>query len=107
MDFALSARAEEVCDRLWDFMRDQVFPAEPVYDEWRAARGHDDHEHPPVLEDLKAEARKRGLWNLFHHELAGLSNLEYASAAEIMGWSPVLAPEAPTAGRRTPATWRP
>jgi acyl-CoA dehydrogenase len=98
MDFALSARAEDVCGRLWDFMRESVFPAEPVYDEWRAARGHDNHDHPPVLEDLKAEARKRGLWNLFHHELAGLSNLEYASAAEIMGWSPVIAPEVTNCG---------
>ncbi|MCV2490075.1 acyl-CoA dehydrogenase family protein [Geodermatophilus sp. YIM 151500] len=93
MDFALSARAEDVCGRMWDFMREQVFPAEPVYEAWRAARGHDDHGTPPVLEELKVEARKRGLWNLFHHELAGLSNLEYASVAEITGWSPVIAPE--------------
>jgi acyl-CoA dehydrogenase len=93
MDFALSARAEDVCGRMWDFMRDQVFPAEPVYEQWRRERGHDDHGTPPVLEDLKAEARKRGLWNLFHHELGGLSNVEYASVAEITGWSPVIAPE--------------
>jgi acyl-CoA dehydrogenase len=98
MDFALSARAEDVCGRMWDFMREQVFPAESVYAEWRAARGHDDHEHPPVLEELKAEARKRGLWNLFHHELGGLSNLEYASVAEIMGWSPTIAPEVTNCG---------
>ena len=98
MDFALSARAEDVCGRMWDFMREHVFPAEPVYDKWRAARGHDDHEHPPVLEELKAEARSRGLWNLFHHELAGLSNLEYASVAEITGWSPVIAPESINCG---------
>jgi acyl-CoA dehydrogenase len=98
MDFALSARAEDVCGRMWDFMREQVFPAEPVYEQWRAARGHDNHEHPPVLEDLKAEARKRGLWNLFHHELGGLSNLEYASVAEIMGWSPSIAPEVTNCG---------
>jgi acyl-CoA dehydrogenase len=98
MDFALSARAEDVCGRMWDFMRERVFPAEPVYAEWRAARGHDNHEHPPVLEELKAEARKRGLWNLFHHELGGLSNLEYASVAEIMGWSPAIAPEATNCG---------
>src|SRR5690348_935532 len=94
MDFALSARAEDVCGRMWDFMREHVFPAEPVYDQWRAERGHDNHEHPPVLEELKAEARKRGLWNLFHHELGGLTNLEYASVAEITGWSPTIAPEA-------------
>jgi acyl-CoA dehydrogenase len=98
MDFALSPRAEEVSAQLWDFMREHVFPAEPVYDQWRAERGHDNHEHPPVLEDLKVEARKRGLWNLFHHELAGLSNLEYASMAEITGWSPVIAPEAINCG---------
>jgi acyl-CoA dehydrogenase len=98
MDFALSAKAEDVTGRMWDFMREHVFPAEKVYDEWRAARGYDDHGHPPVLEELKAEARKRDLWNLFHHELAGLSNLEYASIAEITGWSPTIAPEAINCG---------
>jgi acyl-CoA dehydrogenase len=98
MDFALSARAEDVCGRMWDFMREQVFPAEPVYEAWRVARGHDDHGTPPVLEELKAEARRRGLWNLFHHELGGLSNVEYASVAEISGWSPVIAPEVTNCG---------
>jgi acyl-CoA dehydrogenase len=98
MDFALSARAEDVCGRMWDFMREQVFPAEPVYEAWRAARGHDDHGTPPVLEELKAEARTRGLWNLFHHELGGLSTVEYASVAEISGWSPVIAPEVTNCG---------
>lgn len=94
MDFALSAAAEDVSARMWDFMRERVFPAEAVYNAWRAERGHDDHGTPPVLEELKAEARERGLWNLFHHELGGLTNLEYASVAEITGWSPTIAPEA-------------
>jgi acyl-CoA dehydrogenase len=98
MDFALSAKAEDVCARAWDFMREHVFPAEPVYEAWRAERGHDNHEYPPVLDELKAEARKRGLWNLFHHEVGGLTNLEYASVAEITGWSPVIAPEAMNVG---------
>src|ERR671926_1301267 len=98
MDFALSARAEDVCGRMWDFMREQVFPAEPVYDAWRPPRGNNNHEPPPILEDLKVEARKRGLWNLFHHQLGGMSNLEYASIAEIMGWSPVIAPEVTNCG---------
>ncbi|MPR00531.1 acyl-CoA dehydrogenase [Modestobacter sp. I12A-02628] len=98
MDFAPSARAEDVCGRMWDFMREHVFPAEPVYDAWRADRGHDDHGLPPIMEQLKKEARSRGLWNLFHHELGGLSNLEYASVAEITGWSPVIAPEAINCG---------
>ncbi|MGZ4558506.1 MAG: acyl-CoA dehydrogenase, partial [Mycobacteriaceae bacterium] len=86
MDFALSPKAEEACERMWDFMRERVFPAEPVYKEWLAA--HDPHGHPPVMEELKAEARTRGLWNLFLPSLSGLSNLEYASVAEISGWSP-------------------
>ncbi|WP_104524347.1 acyl-CoA dehydrogenase family protein [Blastococcus atacamensis] len=98
MDFALSAKAEDVCARAWDFMREHVFPAEAVYDQWRAEQGHDNHEHPPVLEELKAEARRRGLWNLFHHEVGGLSNLEYASVAEITGWSPTIAPESMNVG---------
>ncbi len=67
MDFAPSARATEMLDRLRAFMADQVFPAEPVYAEQRrasAAAGRP-HDLPPVVEDLKAEARRRGLWNLF------------------------------------------
>ena len=51
-------------------------------------------ELPPVVEELKAEARSRGLWNLFLPSVSGLSNLEYASVAEVSGWSPVIAPEA-------------
>ena len=92
MDFAPSARAEEVCGRMWDFMREHVFPAEPEYERWRAA--NDPHAHPPVVEELKAEARSRGLWNLFLPKVSGLSNVDYAAVAEITGWSPVIAPEA-------------
>jgi len=92
MDFAPSARAIEVCEEMWDFMRSHVFPAEPV---WAAyLRKHGDHAHPPVMEDLKVEAHRRGLWNLFLPKLSGLSNVEYAAVAEISGWSPVIAPEA-------------
>ena len=89
MDFALSPRAHELREQMWDFMRERVFPAEHEYHAWRAARGHDDHALPPVIEQLKTEARARGLWNLFHPELGGLSNVEYASVAEITdfkGW---------------------
>ena len=92
MDFALSLAAEEACSRMWDFMRECVIPAEPVYERWRAANG--EHDHPPVMEELKAEARRRGLWNLFLPSLSGLTNVDYASVAEISGWSPVIAPEA-------------
>ena len=92
MDFSLSPTAQDACDRMWDFMREEVFPAEP---EWAAyLREHGEHSYPPVMERLKKSARDRGLWNLFLPDLSGLSVLEYASVAEISGWSPVIAPEA-------------
>lgn len=92
MDFALSPKAQELCDSMWEFMREDVIPAEPVYDQWRAEHGP--HAHPPVVEELKEKARQRGLWNLFLPSVSGITNLEYASVAEISGWSPVIAPEA-------------
>ncbi|MFD0901442.1 acyl-CoA dehydrogenase family protein [Actinomadura sediminis] len=92
MDFELSAKAREYRDRLQEFMDERVYPAEPVYAEWRAA--NDPHALPPVVEELKAEARERGLWNLFLPDISGLSNVEYATLAELTGRSPDLAPEA-------------
>ncbi len=92
MDFSLSAEAEQLSSLMWNFMRDEVLPAEKVWADHLATHGA--HTHPPVMEDLKASARERGLWNLFHHKYSGLTNVEYASIAEISGWSPVLAPEA-------------
>ena len=94
MDFALSDKAEDYRGRLQDFMDTHVFPAEASYDEHRAKQGHDDHSLPPVVETLKAEARERGLWNLFLPAVSGLTNLEYATLAEVTGWSINLAPEA-------------
>jgi len=91
MDFAPSARTEELRGQLADFVRDRVDPAEAVYAEQVAASG-DPHFHPPVMEDLKAEARARGLWNLFLPESEygpGLTNLEYAPLCELMGRSPL------------------
>jgi acyl-CoA dehydrogenase len=92
MDFAPSAKAEEVSARMWAFMVEEVFPAEAEYAKWRA--DNDPHVQPPVLERLKVSANERGLWNLFLPDVSGLSNLDYAAVAEISGWSPVIAPEA-------------
>jgi acyl-CoA dehydrogenase len=96
MDFALSPRAEELRTQLEAFMDDCVYPNEAVYDEQIVASG-DSHAHAPILDDLKVEARKRGLWNLFLPHATewtdGLSNLDYAPLAEITGRSH-LAPEA-------------
>ncbi|MCW4354534.1 acyl-CoA dehydrogenase family protein [Hoyosella sp. YIM 151337] len=92
MDFAKSPRTEELSARMWEFMREHIFPAEAEYQQWRSEHGA--HERPPVLDRLKEEAQRRGLWNLFLPDVSGLSNTEYAAIAEISGWSPVIAPEA-------------
>ena len=96
MDFAPSAAAQDYTERMRAFLDEVVLPAEPVYEAWRAERRGTsaEHELPPVIEEVKAEARVRGLWNLFLPDVSGLSNLEYASVAEVSGWSPVIAPEA-------------
>jgi acyl-CoA dehydrogenase len=99
MDFAYDERTEDLRKQLLAFMDEQVRPAEKVFEEQFAemeARGHG-WERPPVIDDLKAEARSRGLWNLFlthRPEGAGLTNLQYAPLAEITGHSPAIAPEA-------------
>jgi acyl-CoA dehydrogenase len=89
MEFALSPRCQELREKLTHFMDDHVYPAEAVYEE-QLATGNPDG-HPPILEELKAEARRRGLWNLFlPHKTQwteGLSNIDYAPLAEIMGRS--------------------
>lgn len=93
--FDISERATQYQTDLLEFMDSHVYPAEAVYDEQMRESG-DPHYHPPILEELKAEARKRGLWNLFHPHPEwgpGLTNLEYAPLAEIMGRSHI-APEA-------------
>ncbi len=94
MDFEHSAKAQDYIGRLQDFMDTHVFPAEKAYEDYRNEKGHDDHTLPPVVEELKAEARSRGLWNLFLPDVSGLKNIEYAALAEITGWSSHIAPEA-------------
>ncbi|MBB4914362.1 alkylation response protein AidB-like acyl-CoA dehydrogenase [Streptosporangium saharense] len=95
MGFALSTKAEEYLADLTDFMVSYGYPAEPAYHAWRRDAGPGDHRLPPVVEDLKAEARSRGLWNLFLPEESGLSVLDHASLAEVTGRSPDCAPSAP------------
>lgn len=75
-------------------MREQVLPAEAEYLAHRTAAGPDGHMVPPVVEELKKQARAEGLWNLFLPAESGLTQLEYAGIAELSGWSLNLAPEA-------------
>ena len=89
MDFSYSQRTAELSATLEAFMNDHVYPAESVYDAQIAANNNP-HEQPQIMRDLQARARELGLWNLFmtHDGLgAGLTNLEYAPLAEIVGRS--------------------
>jgi acyl-CoA dehydrogenase len=96
MEFAFDARTEELRARLLTFIDEHVLPAEAVALEQRAALASP-WDTPAVVGDLKAEARRQGLWNLFLPDSeygAGLTNLQYAPLAEITGRSPQLAPTA-------------
>ncbi|MDO3397443.1 MULTISPECIES: acyl-CoA dehydrogenase family protein [Nocardioides] len=101
MDFAFDARTQELRESLLDFMDTHVHPNEKVFADQLA--GLDDRwawSTAPVLQELRAEARSRGLWNLFlpvghYGDLgAGLTNLQYAPLAEITGRAGHLAPAA-------------
>ncbi|RKN49088.1 acyl-CoA dehydrogenase family protein [Micromonospora endolithica] len=96
MDFAYDARTVELQGQLTAFLDECVYPAEPVHAEQVESTG-DPWARPAVMAELKAEARRRGLWNLFLPDArygAGLTNLQYAPLAELTGRSPHLAPEA-------------
>ena len=90
MDFDHSARVRELMQRLEAFMQAHVYPAEQAYFD-HVEQAADRWTIPPLMEELKAKARAEGLWNLFLAEFEdfgyGLSNLEYAPLAEIMGRS--------------------
>ena len=89
MQFDLSDRCKVYQQMLLDFMDGKVYPAEAVYEAQMRESG-DPHFQPPIMDELKAEAHKRGLWNLFHPHPEwgpGLTNSEYAPLAEIMGRS--------------------
>ena len=96
MDFTHSERAQNVMAQAERFVRERVVPNEQIYveqlvgsDDWR------EWKIPPIVEELKAEARELGLWNLFlpdEEHGAGLDNRDYAPVAEITGRS-FLAPE--------------
>lgn len=96
MNFDLSPKAIEYSKKLQQFMDESVFPAEAVYHAQRGQTGP--HQLPAVVEELKEKAKKLGLWNLFLPDSKdpahGLTVTDYATLAEITGWSPDIAPEA-------------
>lgn len=89
----LTPRSRELRERLIAFFDRDIYPNEAKaheqirHDRWHVA---------PIVEELKQKARAEGLWNLFLPESdrgAGLTNLEYAPLCEVMGRSPMFAPE--------------
>ena len=96
MDFAFDERTEQLRGALLAFMDAHAYPAEPEF-ERTDPEAPFSWERPKIMAELRAEARRRGLWNLFLPDAergAGLTNLQYAPLAEITGRSPQVAPEA-------------
>ncbi|MGN0064421.1 MAG: acyl-CoA dehydrogenase family protein [Nocardioides sp.] len=108
MDFSLSPRAADLRERVLAFVTDEIEPVEAeVHEHHKRQResGGDNWAPHPVVAELKAKARAQGLWNLFlpaehagwyAREFGtdggeGLSNIDYAPLAEVMGRS-MLAP---------------
>jgi acyl-CoA dehydrogenase len=93
MEFEYSKRTKEYLEQLTDFMNKHVYPNEKTFvDQLNSQPTR--WQVPPIMEELKAKARERALWNLFLPESrqgAGLTNLEYAPLCEVMGRSPIAA----------------
>jgi acyl-CoA dehydrogenase len=92
MDFAPDATTVDLLARMNAFLSEYVYPAEAILDA-QVAETPDDWTLRPIVRELQAEARSRGLWNLFL-PAEGLTNLQYAAVAELTGRSPKLAPVA-------------
>ncbi len=88
MDFDHTSKVKELVARVEDFMDKHVYPAEGAVADEMTSWGEDRWQVLQTLEDLKAKAKADGLWNMFLPESEsgfGLSNLEYAPLAEVMG----------------------
>ncbi|MCM3692527.1 acyl-CoA dehydrogenase [Neobacillus niacini] len=95
MEFLYSAKVKELQTKLTNFMEQNVYPNEKVYELQLNEQENRWSTVPQVMEDLKGKAKAAGLWNLFLPESeygAGLTNLEYAPLCEIMGRS-MIGPE--------------
>lgn len=111
MNFDYSEKVQELQKKLSQFMNEYVYPNEKLFHE-QIDKTDPFSKIPPIMDELKEEAKQHGLWNLFLPECefgAGLTNLEYAPLCEIMGRS-AIAPEvfncaAPGTGNCTRTAW--
>ena len=99
MDFTYSDTQKRWVERISRFMDEHIFPAVPVYEQQMADFGANRWQVIPVVEELKAKAKAQGLWNMFMPPHSGqvhvddtfefegvqLTNLDYATIAELMG----------------------
>ena len=95
MQFKFSDRAKDIHARALEFARNEVAPAEKIFEE-QVSEG-DRWQPTAIVEELKKKARQKGLWNLFLPDSergGGLTNLEYAPIAEVTGRRPEDFPEA-------------
>ena len=88
MDFEFSPKVQDLRNRLQAFMEEEIYPNEALF-ESQVDEG-DRWAPPEILADLKKKAQQQGLWNLFMPQTygefsPGLTNLEYAPLAELMG----------------------
>jgi len=87
MDFAYSEKVNDLRKRISAFMDEYIYPNESTYKDQIEKSGNP-HHHAEIVDELKAKARAEGLWNLFLPDKehgTGLTNMEYAPLAEIMG----------------------
>lgn len=83
----------DLAARLTGFRDEHIYPSESLFAE-QVAMSDSHWQYPPILETLRSKAKREGLWNLFLQpgvDGPGLTNLEYAPLAEIMGcneWAP-------------------
>src|ERR1700753_3307292 len=85
-----SQRTPDLARRITAFMEEHIYPAEPVFE--REVREGDHWDEPPVMSELKRNAKAAGLWNLFvpkKHVPDALSVVKYAPRGETMGRSPI------------------
>ena len=90
MNFDHSDKTKELLGKIQQFMDDHLYEGEKTYHEQHAKMREEGNpwQQPPILDELKAKAKKAGLWNLFLPESEygyGLTNLEYAPLSELMG----------------------
>ncbi|WP_158738003.1 acyl-CoA dehydrogenase family protein [Alteribacillus sp. YIM 98480] len=95
MEFEYSDKVENLREQIKEFMDEYIYPHEKTYND-QLNSGESRWQIPPIVDELKAIAKEKGLWNLFLPDSEngkGLTNFEFAPLCEVMGRSMLMAPE--------------